>query len=387
MDVLTSMLAQVQRFHREVTGMPMPDRPVKLEGDGYDSRVRHLEEELDEFSYAKTVEEQADALVDLIYVAMGGLLQMGVAPGPAFDEVHRANMKKKGVGSTDRHAHDASKLSEEDKPRLELYCTVTKEEMDWLLDQREIAASYAPQAVDHEAIERRLNFQPGNSTGPTGERRFSEVSISERLVPRNVPEAFRPERFVGVRPRLPKVLVIGHARHGKDTVSEMLLNDFGFNFTSSSWFCAERVMLPYFQQKVTDWLNFADVNEPCPTVYHSAEECFDDRHNHRKEWYDQISAYCRPDASRLARGIFAENDIYCGLRSSREFHAVKGGGLFDLCVWIDSSGRGIAPEDKESCTIEPWMADVVIDNSGDLLELRLNVHRLMASRFGLSPRA
>jgi translation elongation factor EF-1alpha len=36
-----------------------------------------------------------------------------------------------------------------------------------------------------------------------------------------------------------KLLVIGHGRHGKDTVCEMLRDDYGYTFESSSKFCSK----------------------------------------------------------------------------------------------------------------------------------------------------
>ena len=39
---------------------------------------------------------------------------------------------------------------------------------------------------------------------------------------------------------LPKLLVIGNARHGKDTVCDILREEFGYSFRSSSDFCAEK---------------------------------------------------------------------------------------------------------------------------------------------------
>jgi hypothetical protein len=36
-----------------------------------------------------------------------------------------------------------------------------------------------------------------------------------------------------------KLLVIGHGRHGKDTVCEFLRDDYGYSFESSSQFCSK----------------------------------------------------------------------------------------------------------------------------------------------------
>lgn len=159
--------------------------------------------------------------------------------------------------------------------------------------------------------------------------------------------------------RNPKILLLGYGRHGKDTVAEMLRDLKGFSFTSSSMFCAERVVFPHMAGS-----------------YSNAQECFDDRHNHRALWYDLITAFNVPDASSLGRAIFSEYDIYAGLRNSTEFHACKNAGVFDVSVWVDRS-KVLPPEDRSSCTVEPWMADYVLDNNGSLENLSFNLEQLM----------
>ena len=64
--------------------------------------------------------------------------------------------------------------------------------------------------------------------------------------------------------RLPKVLVLGYARHGKDTVCDIIKEEYGFTFRSSSEFCAEHVVHPAMRSEYDTW-----------------QECFADRHNHR----------------------------------------------------------------------------------------------------------
>lgn len=110
--------------------------------------------------------------------------------------------------------------------------------------------------------------------------------------------------------------------------------------------------------------------------YANAQECFDDRGAHRVLWYQAISHYNQPNAAALGMAIFDEHDLYCGLRSSREFHALKNAGVFDVAVWVDASHR-VEPEARASCTVEPWMADYVIDNNGTFDELLVNVRVLM----------
>lgn len=185
----------------------------------------------------------------------------------------------------------------------------------------------------------------------------------------------------------PKMLIIGHARHGKDTVAEILRDEYGFIFTSSSLFCADRVVMP----AITEWrtgisttrTNIVTGHWGFPgqarRPYASAEECYEDRANHRALWFDLISHHNREDAARLAGDILEYHDVYVGIRSKREFHAAVNEGLADLVVWVDRSDR-LPLEPKSSMQLEPWMADYVIDNNGSLAELRMEVHRLVMSR-------
>lgn len=160
---------------------------------------------------------------------------------------------------------------------------------------------------------------------------------------------------------LPKLLVIGHGRHGKDTVCEILKSEYNFSFRSSSDFCAEKFI----------YNNLKDLYG-----YKNYDECYIDRHNHREEWYTMIHDYCKNDHSRLGRDIFSENDIYCGLRNKTEFHAMRNEGVFDYAIWVDRSDH-LPLEDKSSMTLEIWMADYVVDNNGSIDDLRRNVKKLM----------
>lgn len=160
---------------------------------------------------------------------------------------------------------------------------------------------------------------------------------------------------------LPKLLIIGNARHGKDTVCDILQEEFDYKFRSSSDFCAEKFIYRELKDKYG---------------YSTYEQCFLDRHNHRAEWYDMIHEYCRDDHARLGREIFAENSIYCGLRNKSEFWAMRNARIFDHAVWVDRSNH-LPQEDSSSMTLEPGMADYVIDNNGTLANLRFNTVELI----------
>ncbi|MBU6231512.1 nucleoside triphosphate pyrophosphohydrolase family protein [Patescibacteria group bacterium] len=78
-------------------------RPRRLSKRKMLERIQFLQEELDELvtatglkgkGSAQDFAGQADALVDLVYVALGTAAMMGLPWGALWDDVHRANMSK-----------------------------------------------------------------------------------------------------------------------------------------------------------------------------------------------------------------------------------------------------------------------------------------------------
>lgn len=152
-------------------------------------------------------------------------------------------------------------------------------------------------------------------------------------------------------------MILGYARHGKDTVAEILRDNLKLTFVSSSFAAAEKVMVPFLAAK--------------GITYASLDECYVDRINHRQDWFEQISAYNTPDGARLAREIYKDNDIYVGMRNERELETVRKEGLYDYSIWVDRS-KHIVPESLASCSVTPAMANFILDNNGTLEQLKIN---------------
>ncbi len=108
MNNLAKWYEAVEAFQVNILGNKAPREVQVLNELELEYTHKHLNEELHELGVAKNVYQQADALTDLIYVALGGLFKMGIAPGVLFQEVHDANMRK-DPASTDRTKHDAVK--------------------------------------------------------------------------------------------------------------------------------------------------------------------------------------------------------------------------------------------------------------------------------------
>ncbi len=158
-----------------------------------------------------------------------------------------------------------------------------------------------------------------------------------------------------------KLLLIGHARHGKDTVGQILKDGWGYNFCSSSYAAADKVVFP----------TLAPLYE-----YKTLDECYADRVNHRPEWKDLITAYNTPDKTRLAKEIMEDNEVYVGMRCIDELLNCREQGVFDRVVWVDASYRKEA-EPISSNTLTRNMADYTIDNNGSINDLIIEVYKFM----------
>jgi hypothetical protein len=194
--------------------------------------------------------------------------------------------------------------------------------------------------------------------------------------------------LVSKRKRNPKIYITGHARHGKDTVAELLAKKTDMAFTSSSWICLNKFLYDKLKVKYG---------------YTSKVECFEDRVNKRTEWFNAIARYNVPDGSKLSRLIFSQNDVYVGLRNVRELNACKRCkvspyslkgimltiyqilfsryepftyGVHDFVIWVDATSRK-PKESPESMSIQECDSEYTINNNGTEEELSKEVDRLI----------
>lgn len=352
------MVADAARFNHEIVGYPIPLQPELMSDDRVTFRADFMQEELTEFREAQAkgdLDGAVDAIIDMMYVGAGALNEMGVATQPVWDEVHRANMMKKRGSQTKRpggKGFDAIKPEGWTAPSHAQYLTITSEEVAKLITMREAGK------LTMEELDTIIALRKGEA---------KVVPVPSRLQePVEEPLVFDGPSWLNGE----KLVIMGYARHGKDTVCELLANKYGLKFTSSSWFCAERIVLPKARDEAT------------MPFYKDVEACYNDRSNHRAFWFDAITAHNTPDKARLGREIFEQNDVYCGIRNAREFHALKNAGVVTWSIWVDATERGMPIEDKSSCTVEPWMADFVLDNNGSLEDLERNLEVLMQGIFG-----
>lgn len=164
--------------------------------------------------------------------------------------------------------------------------------------------------------------------------------------------------------RQPRVMVLGNARHGKDTVCAILKRDYGLTFESSSHFVAERAVRPAL---AADGI-----------TYDSFDDMYADRVNRRAAWFDAIAAYNSPDLARLGKELYGQHDLYCGIRNKAELNELKRQGIVEFTIWVDASRR-CDPESRTSCSVDANDADFILDNNGPVEALPEQVMLAMAA--------
>lgn len=155
-----------------------------------------------------------------------------------------------------------------------------------------------------------------------------------------------------------KLLVIGHMRHGKDTVAEMIEEFTGMSFKSSSEMAAEIFIYEELKDKYG---------------YSSFMECFEDRMNHRAEWHDLIKNYNTPDKAKLAKEILKNNDMYVGMRSQVEIDKCIEDNIFDLIIGVFDPNKPLEP--KDSFDIDLFSSSDIIIPTGDLETVKEKVRK------------
>lgn len=91
------LFQDVKDFNTKFGVVPEKDHPHLLGKELFKLKVKHMQEELDEFIEAcnnNDIVGAADALIDLNYVALGAAFLMNIPFYYIWDEVHSRNMTK-----------------------------------------------------------------------------------------------------------------------------------------------------------------------------------------------------------------------------------------------------------------------------------------------------
>lgn len=161
-----------------------------------------------------------------------------------------------------------------------------------------------------------------------------------------------------------KILIISGARHGKDTVAEMLRDLYGYSFESSSH-AALRIFL--FDELLHHGLK-----------YENHQQAYSDRVNHRELWYNLICEYNKDDPARLAKEIMKSSNVYVGMRSVTELKTCLKNNVFDMVIGVYNPRK--PKEDTSSNTIDIFeYSDIAICNNGTLDDLKRKVQMIKLS--------
>jgi predicted HAD superfamily Cof-like phosphohydrolase len=112
------------REFQTACGVDMPDGPTSRGASDRLLRIRLLREELGEYDRAELKGdgvEIADALADIVYIAIGTALHYGIPIDDVMREVHRSNMAKVGPDGTVTKRDDGKILKPEgwEPPRIQ----------------------------------------------------------------------------------------------------------------------------------------------------------------------------------------------------------------------------------------------------------------------------
>lgn len=139
-----------------------------------------------------------------------------------------------------------------------------------------------------------------------------------------------------------KILVIGHSRHGKDTVADIIAKEFGLVKLDTTRMMFDAAVYPVIGK-----------------YYRCKQEAYNDKPNRRTEWFHLVRAYAeRHGNDWLAKEMINRgSDLVVGCRSLHEFLAIRD--LFDLVVWVVRPGV----PGTEEMELNATDADVVVINT------------------------
>lgn len=143
------------------------------------------------------------------------------------------------------------------------------------------------------------------------------------------------------------VVLLGASGCGKDFIAEHWWNKYGITYGGSSW---EACKLGVRDQLAGMY----------GLKYESDLACFNDRHNHRDEWFRLIALRAHYEPLWLASRIFAKSNVYVGLRSRAEYEAIAKA-FNPIFVWVHA-GLRVPLEAHVSNQLLPDDADHVLPN-------------------------
>ncbi len=113
---MKKQLEQVREFNKSY-GHPAPDSVTDIDQARRVQRGTYLNDEVFEFMLADGIVSQVKENIDLVYFALGNLVENGVSPDQieaVFDAVHESNMAKRWPDGSIHYHHETGKVIKPD---------------------------------------------------------------------------------------------------------------------------------------------------------------------------------------------------------------------------------------------------------------------------------
>ncbi len=160
-----------------------------------------------------------------------------------------------------------------------------------------------------------------------------------------------------------KLLILGHAGHGKTTVAQLIAEQTGLTFKNSSELALEIFLYQELQKLGYNYSSKA-------AAYNCRVSPW-----MREIWFRAMAEYNRQDPARLAKEVLKHADMYVGMRAAREINASIKQNLFDHIIWVDNPNK--PPEKDTSMELEYTDKMHYLYNGGAYNELVKAVEELV----------
>lgn len=145
-----------------------------------------------------------------------------------------------------------------------------------------------------------------------------------------------------------RMMILGHARHGKDDTAMLICAYLNIEYLSSSHVAMDSFLYDLIKTVVP---------------YENKEECYADRVNHRDFWHKAIKVLNHTDKASLSKIIFAKSPMYCGIRENGELTEAAAQSVFNVSIWVDAMDRKPPePVSSNNIQIQPTYSDASIIN-------------------------
>ena len=142
-----------------------------------------------------------------------------------------------------------------------------------------------------------------------------------------------------------RILILGHANHGKTTTA-MMLRRYGFKVVDTSDLNIDR----YIQEELA---------KPTPkgvpkTPSAMKKQILENKDAFRQKLFDSLREYTKDEPDKFAKYVLQKSDVYVGMRSYEEFKASEY--LFDLVLHVHDYNK--PEESRESYDLQDHLSSV-----------------------------